>query len=252
MLEKYWQVTSACDLILGLSNWWKISQLLVNLISKLLFLGSLNFLDLCQSQLGQAQDTSRSPHLLHHWRTLCVGWGCRSCYKESKTSALSAGRPLGPLSILLGKCVLLSLWICLQNKEGGFCDALSQGATRAFRWVSSRDEVRASPSSSAQSKHLASGPCYGLVDLKPSHWCLCRGRWLCYSPSRAAALWDAGLPRWILVFPIQTFICKFFSNVECGEVTMLMGGWDFGAGLIRAQHKLGGILWCCCTITLCF
>jgi len=54
------------------------------------------------------------------------------------------------------------------------------------------------------------------------------------------------------VFPIQLFICNTFSNVKCGEVTVLAGRWDFEMEMIRAKHQLGGFLWCCCTVTPCF
>lgn len=61
-----------------------------------------------------------------------------------------------------------------------------------------------------------------------------------------------GSPGVYWCFLIQPFTCNRFSNVKCRAVTVLVGSWDFGMDMIRAEHKLGCILGCCCTITLCF
>lgn len=173
---------------------------------------------------------------------------------ESKTSALSGGplcwAPACPLSVLLGKCLLLSVLICQQNRRviSFFNAGGSRGVTGAFGGGSSG---WFSPAS-AQSKHLATGLCYGLVDLKPSHRCLHRGGWLCYSPRRAAVLQGAGLPRRVLVFPYPALHPRKFFWWERWRSDHTGRQVGLQNGMTTAKHKLGYIPSCCCTIAPCF
>lgn len=119
MLEKYWQVTSARDLVPCRSNWWKISQLLAKLISLSCFSSTLYVFWVSAKISWGKHGTHPTSHI--SVTTKSVVWveatGAAIQRAQPLLGDPLAGHPLAPLSALIRKGLLLSLWICLQTKR---------------------------------------------------------------------------------------------------------------------------------------